>query len=193
MQQATSTFALIDRIRNGDSAAFSPLFEEYRRRLAVLAHYRIAPELRARIETDDVLQEVFARAFHDIGNFSYREPGAFLRWLSRIMDHVIADMARFEGRQKRRAEAIVRFRSDSNPEGPDPVDTRTPTKLLAEKEDLLALLEKLNSLPNDYRDVIIWTKIECLSTGEVAERLGKSREATALLLHRALKRFRSLQ
>jgi DNA-directed RNA polymerase specialized sigma24 family protein len=36
-------------------------------------------------------------------------------------------------------------------------------------------------------------KIEGLSTVEMAERLGKSREAVALLVYRAVKRFRALR
>ena len=35
-------------------------------------------------------------------------------------------------------------------------------------------------------------KIEGLSTAEMAEQLGKSREAVALLVFRAVKRFRTL-
>jgi len=54
------------------------------------------------------------------------------------------------------------------------------------------LLAKLNSLPENYRQAILLMKVEGLSTQEAAARLGKSNDATALLLHRALKRFRSL-
>jgi DNA-directed RNA polymerase specialized sigma24 family protein len=54
------------------------------------------------------------------------------------------------------------------------------------------MLARLNTLPSEYRQVILWAKMEGLSTKEMAERLGRSREATALLLHRALKRFRAL-
>ena len=35
-------------------------------------------------------------------------------------------------------------------------------------------------------------KIEGLTTAEIAERMGKSRETVALLVYRALKRFRML-
>jgi DNA-directed RNA polymerase specialized sigma24 family protein len=35
-------------------------------------------------------------------------------------------------------------------------------------------------------------KIEGLSTAEIAEQMGKSREAVALLVYRAVKRFRDL-
>jgi RNA polymerase sigma factor (sigma-70 family) len=54
-------------------------------------------------------------------------------------------------------------------------------------------VETLNMLPEDYRRVILLAKVEGLSTSEVAERLEKSKEATSLLLHRAIKRLHSLQ
>jgi RNA polymerase sigma-70 factor (ECF subfamily) len=192
MQAKTSTFGLIDRVKNGDYEAFTLLFDKYRRRLAVLIHYKLSPEVGCFVEVDDILQETFFKAFRDVGNFTYQSSGSFLRWLSRIADHVIVDLARFHMRQRRHAEEVVRFRSESNPEGPEPVDTRTPSRVLSEKQGLLALLDKLSALPDDYREVILLAKVEGLSTREMAERLGKSREAVALLLHRAIKRLRRL-
>jgi DNA-directed RNA polymerase specialized sigma24 family protein len=50
----------------------------------------------------------------------------------------------------------------------------------------------MDALPQDYRQVLILAKIEGISTAEMAERLGKSREAVALLVYRALRRFRAL-
>jgi DNA-directed RNA polymerase specialized sigma24 family protein len=64
--------------------------------------------------------------------------------------------------------------------------------VLAEKEGYSSLLARLDSLPEQYREVILLAKVEGLETAEIAERLGKSREATALLLHRAVGRFRSI-
>lgn len=192
MPTPTSTFGLIERFRSGDREAFAPLFARYRPRLAVLIHHKLSPELRSRVDVDDVLQEVFLAAFRDLDNFTYRSPGSFLAWLSRIADHVVIDAARFYGRQKRDAGEILRFRSESNPEGPDPATTTTPTRLLAEKEAVQGLLEKLAALPDEYRQVILLAKMEGLTTQEIAERLGKSREAVALLLHRAIQRFRQL-
>ena len=192
MESVTSTYGLIERIKAGDSEAFSELFGKYRPRLAVLIHYGLSPEMRRSVEVDDILQETFLKAFRDFTQFNYQAPGSFLSWLARLADHLIADLARFQGRQKRHAAEMLRFRSESNPGGPEPLDSRTPSRLLAENESLLRLLEKLDSLPEDYRQAILLAKIEGLSTQEVAERLGKSKEATSLLLHRAIKRFRSL-
>ena len=192
MGQPTSTYDLIARIEQGDESAFTPLFEKYQKRLALLIHYKLGHELRRLADVDDVLQETFLEAFRDINRFRYEKPGAFLSWLSRIADHVIADAARFHGRQKRRAE-LVRFRSVGTPDGPDPADSATPSRLLVEKEGLQALIQKLDSLPEDYRRAILLAKVEGLSNAEMAEQLGRSKEAAALLLHRAIKRFRAIQ
>jgi len=193
MESATSTFDIIGKIKSGDEQAFSLLFEKYRPRLAVIIHYRLSHEQRRAIGVDDVLQETLLKGFRDFNQFDYQSPGSFLRWLSRIADHVIVDFIRSQGREKRHANEVLQFRSESNPNGPEPVDSMTPSRLLAADERVKSLLETLDALPEDYRRAILLTKIEGLSTQEMSEQLGKSREAAALILHRALKRFRQLQ
>jgi RNA polymerase sigma-70 factor (ECF subfamily) len=188
----TSTFGLVERFKNGDEEAFTLLFEKYRRRLAVLVYYKLSEELRGSIEVDDVMQETFFAAARDAGNFTYRVPGSFLSWLARIAEHVIIDEARAHSRKKRHAEELVRFRSESNPGGAEPVDSQTPSRILAQEEGVRGLLERLNALPEDYRQVILLAKVEGLTTQEVAERLGKTREATAVLLHRAVKKIKKV-
>jgi RNA polymerase sigma-70 factor (ECF subfamily) len=193
MEQPTSSFDLIGRIKEGDREAVSILFEKHRRRLAVLAHYRLGARLRGLVEVDDLLQETLLRAFVQLDRFEYRSPGSFLRWLSRILDHVAADAARHHGRQKRDAAALLPLRSPSLPDGHEPVDSRTPSRILAQDEGLRALLRDLDALPDDYRAVILFAKFEGLSTEEIASQMGKSRQAAALLLHRAIKRFRQIR
>jgi RNA polymerase sigma-70 factor (ECF subfamily) len=188
----TTSFGAVERVKGGDDDAFAALFAKYHRRLAALLRYKAGPVLLATVEVDDLLQETFLQAFRDIGRFQYAAPGSFWNWLASIASHVVQDAARFQGRQKRNAGDVVRFRSPSNPDGPDPVDRKTPTLLLSEKEAVQSLFERLEALPSDYREAILLAKIEGLSTSEVAARMGKTREAAALLLHRALKRFRVL-
>ena len=193
MVSPTSTFDLVQRFKNGDDRAFSALFHLYQHRLAVSVYYRMSPELRALHEVDDILQEVFLIASRDMDKFVCRSPGSFMAWLLHIADHVVVDAARFQSRQKRRAEEMLRFRSETNPTGPDPVDSNTPSRLFAQEEAMQILLRKLDALPTDYRQVILLSKFEGLTTQEVASQLGKSRENVALLLHRAVKRFRELE
>jgi len=191
MESPTSTFALLEQAKGGDEQALARAFERHRRRLAVLIHYKLSPQSRQFCEVEDLVQETCLRAFRDIGNFTYQSPGSFLRWLSAIADHAIVDRARYQNRE-RRAGNPVPFRSASNPLGPEPADTRTPSRLFAQQEAVERLLQRLDELPEEYRHVLILAKIEGLSTAEMAERLGRSRESVALLVYRALKRFRTL-
>lgn len=188
----TTSFGAVEKVKGGDYNAFAALFAKHRRRVAALLRYKASPQLLAAVEVDDLLQETFLQAFRDIGRFRYEAPGSFWYWLASIATHVVQDAARFEGRQKRNAGDMVRFRSASNPDGPDPIDAKTPTLLLSEKEAVQALFDRLARLPQDYREAILWAKVEGLSTAEIAARTGKTREGAALLLHRALKRLRAL-
>jgi RNA polymerase sigma-70 factor, ECF subfamily len=189
MGSPTTSFDLIERIRKGDRDAFSLLFGRYSSRLAVWAHYRMSSELRQWVEVEDILQETLLRAFREFDHFAYQGPGSFMGWLARIAEHVVVDTARHHGRARRHAE-LVRFRSESNPQGPEPLDSETPSRLFGERERLQQLIRSLDALPENYRRAIVLSRIEGLTTQELADRLGKSRESAALLLHRALKALR---
>ena len=192
MDGQTSTYNLIERFKQGDTEAFSLVFRKYQRRLAVLIHCKMSAELRGTMEVDDILQEVMLIAARDMKQFTYQSPGSLMGWLSRIADHVIVDAARYQNRGKRRAEEMLRFRSESNPGGPEPVDSETPSGLFAREETMQNLLKKLDALPAVYREMILLAKFEGLTTKEISERVGKPPESVALLLHRALKRFRQI-
>jgi RNA polymerase sigma-70 factor (ECF subfamily) len=190
MESPTSTFTLLEQARTGDEQALSRAFDKYRKRLAVLIHFKLSPQARAFSDLEDVVQETCLRAFRDLDRFHYQSPGSFLRWLSSIADHVIVDGVRYQNREMRAGEHVP-FRSPSNPAGPEPRDTKTPSRLFAQQEAVERLLDRLAALPDDYRQVILMAKIEGLTTAEIAARLGKSREAVALLVYRAVKRFRA--
>jgi RNA polymerase sigma-70 factor (subfamily 1) len=190
--QPTTTFDLLGRAKGGEPDALSLLFEKYRRRLLVLCRYKLGPEQAARFDPDDLVQETLLRAHRDLSRFTYRSPGSFMHWLSTIADHVIADAARHEGRAKRQAAGLERLRSPSNPGGPEPADSLTPSRILHQDQRLRQLLAKLDALPPHYREALLLAKIEGMSTAETAERLGKPREAVALLVFRAVRRLREL-
>ncbi len=189
----TSTLGLLERIRAGDENAFSSLFRKYSPRLSVLIHYKLSPETRNRVEVDDILQETFMAASRQLETFIYRKPGSFMSWISRIADHVIVDTVRHQGRQKRHPGDLLRLKTASNPQGAEAVDPATPSRILAGKERIQQVLERLNALPEDYRQVVLLARMEGLPLGEIAERLGKSREHVAVLLHRAILRLREME
>ena len=193
MELQTSTCDLVERFKRGEQGAFSLLFGKYRRRLAVLVHYKMSDDLRSQLEVDDILQEVFLAAAQGLERFNYQSPGSFMAWLSRIADHAVVDAARYENRQKRRAEEMLSFKTESNPNGAEPMDLMTPSRVFAQRESAQALLRKMDVLSPEYREVILLAKFEGLTMFEISKRLGKSRESVALLLHRALMRFREIE
>src|SRR5882672_2405912 len=106
MDIVTSSHSLVERVRQGDHDAFSRLFEKYRPRLAVLIHYQLGNNARRDADVDDVLQETLLRAFRDIQQFQYREPGSFWKWLASLASHAIVDLMRAQSRQKRAGEHV---------------------------------------------------------------------------------------
>ncbi len=188
----TSTFGLLQRVNAGDEQAFTELFRKYSPRLAVLVHYKMSPELHARIEVDDILQETFLAASRQLATFEYRKAGSFMSWLARIADHVIVDAARRHGRLKRRPPDMIPLRTESNPAGVEAVDSVTPSRVFERRERVQRVLQKLDALPDDCRQVILLAKLVGLSTQEIAERLGRSRPNIAVLLHRAVQRLKEL-
>jgi len=190
-ESPSSTFNLLERARSGDRQALSRAFERQQRRLAVLIYYKLPGGRRSFDEVEDLVQEAFLRAWRDLESFTWRSPDSFFRWLATIAEHVVIDRARYQGRERRAAEEVP-FRSESNPGGAEPADTATPSRLLARKEAVERLLARLDLLPEDYREALVLAKIEGCSTVEIAERMGKTREAVALLVYRALQRLRTI-
>src|ERR1039457_6089048 len=111
MESPTSTFALLEQAKSGDEQALSRAFERHRRRLAVLIHYKLSPQTREFCEVEDLVQETCLRAFRDIGNFTYRSPGSFLRWLSASAAHAIVARARYKTGERRAGEEVPFRRS----------------------------------------------------------------------------------
>ena len=91
MESPTTTFALLEQAKGGDEQALRAPSNGYRRRLAVLIHYKLSPQAREFSDVEDLVQETCLRAFRDIASFTYQSPGSFLRWLSAIADHAIID------------------------------------------------------------------------------------------------------
>jgi RNA polymerase sigma-70 factor, ECF subfamily len=188
--QPTSTYGLLERLRQGDAEAFSLLFRKYSTRLTVLISLKLGAQLRRNLDVEDVLQEVFMVASRDLGNFTYQSPGSLMNWLARIADHTIADLARRASRKKRHWGEQVRLRSQSSPEGVEPEDPQTPSRILVNKERLKIVIDRLQNLPEQQQQVIVMARVEGVPIVEISEKLGKSREAVAVLLHRALRNLR---
>jgi RNA polymerase sigma-70 factor (ECF subfamily) len=159
-------------------------FEQHRERLLSVIYLRMGPDLRTRMDPEDVLQDVAIEAMNswhtitDQGN-----AGAWLVTLARRkVARILRDQVGVAARDPRREHAM---KTDL------PVaDRRSGPVTAADRKDRLVLLgQALDRLPEDYREVVLMTKIEGLPAKEVGVRMERSENAVNLLLSRALKRL----
>jgi RNA polymerase sigma factor (sigma-70 family) len=159
-------------------------FEQHRERLLSVIYLRMGPDLRTRMDPEDVLQDVAIEAMNswhtltDQGN-----AGAWLVTLARRkVARILRDQVGVAARDPRREHAM---KTDL------PVaDRRSGPVTAADRKDRLVLLgQAMERLPEDYREVVLMTKIEGLPAKEVGARMERSENAVNLLLSRALKRL----
>ena len=182
---------LVTLAQDGDESALNQLCKVYGSRVLWLVRLRMGAELRSKLESMDLVQDVLISALKDLGNFTYKTEGDFLRWLSRIAENRLRWHLHRLHANKRDIRKEVRLNGyrptaeDSFVAALDAVDTTTPSAIMSKREELDKLAKAIDALKSEYRHVIVLTKIEVLSYKEIGDRLGKSSEAVRKLVSRA--------
>lgn len=175
----------------GSRAALDQLFKNYEPRLRRLLTLKSGSALR-HAELDDLVQEAYLEALRQFASYTYQGPDSFFRWLATVAVHRTNNLRRAglaEKRDARREQRLDASRSAARPPSiadPSP-GPRTVTVAAEAQTELDAALHRLN--PAD-REVIVLARVEGLPLPEIAERLGRSRNAVALLLSRALRKLK---
>jgi RNA polymerase sigma-70 factor, ECF subfamily len=182
---ATSETVLIERLRDGDSAALEMLMERYASRV-----YRVARGItRTDADAEEVVQDVFLTMARKIDSFEGR--AALGTWIYRI-----AANAALLKRRGRRAELEVSleehlptFKEDGHREGTRAYVTadwsQTPEAELLDGEARAILSRAIDRLPEAYRAVLVLRDVEELTNEEAARILGESVASVKSRLHRA--------
>jgi len=176
--------ALIRDAKRGDLDAFNRLVLEYQDMLYNTA-YRVLgdPALAA-----DATQEAFISAFNKLK--SYRG-GSFKAWLLRIVTNACYDELR---RQKRRPQTPLEPLTDDDEEMETPrwlADPNASPEEQLEKAELdHAIQNCIESLPPEFRTVVVLTEIQGLDYKEAAAALKKPLGTIRSRLARARTRLR---
>jgi RNA polymerase sigma-70 factor (ECF subfamily) len=179
---APATSDLLRRAKGGSSEALNLLYERCAGRLLSYIRLRMGRELRARLESRDILQATLLKSLTHLDQFAGSETGSLTAWLARIADNEIRDRVDFQHRQRRDAAREV-------PIADDPLLRATERSALSKvilDEEALQLEAALEALSPAHREVILLRKYEELSFREIAQRLGKSEDACRMLLARAM-------
>jgi len=189
---SNKTQHLIALAKDGDESALDQLCRVYSERVRWIVRLRMGGELRSKLESMDLAQDVFISAVRDLGNFTYKNEGDFLRWLARIAENRLRDNLDRLHANKRDIRKEVQLKSyepttgDSFVAALGPIDTTTPSVIMSRREDLAKLAKAIDALTSEYKEVIVLTKIEGLSYKEIAQRLGRSSDAVRMLVSRAM-------
>ena len=189
---------LVAMAQDGDESALNQLCKVYGTRVLWIVRLRMGKELRSKLDSMDLVQDAFVSALKDLGKFTYKNEGDFLRWLSRIAENRLRGHLHRLHANKRDIRKEVRLNNrrriteDSFVAALEAVDTTTPSAIMSKKEEFDKLARAIEALSPQYREVIVLTKIEGLSYKEIGDRLGKSSEAVRKLVSRALEALISI-
>ncbi len=175
------TTTLLQAARGGSREALEQLFERYGPRLLALIRMRLGPELRTRLESRDVLAECLLKAFQNLDQLRQVDGVSLQAWLARIADNEIRDIVAYQQRQRRDVRRETGVSGDVLVS-----EMRSQTSRLVLDEQLEQLERALETLPVEQREVILLRKLQELSFQEIGEQMGRSADASRMLLARAM-------
>jgi len=186
------TQQLITLAKAGDDDALDQLCRVYGERVRRIVRLRIGQELRVKLDSMDLVQDALLNALRGLGDFTYKNEGDFLRWLSRIAQNALGHHVEKLHANKRDIRKEVRFEARRPTtrgrlaDIRELIDFTTPSVIMARKEELDKLERAIDTLKPEHKEVIVLAKIEGLSYKEIGERLSKSADAVGMLLSRAM-------
>jgi RNA polymerase sigma-70 factor (ECF subfamily) len=182
----SDTQDLVHSAQSGDGARFAELYERVAPSLYTWAEVRIRPELRSFVDPQDVVQEVWVRAWKAFRGFDPRSQ-SFRYWLFRVAKNVMLEAFR----ELRSPDGGVPSGDPSKRlivlrEVPD--SATAISQRLARDERLRLFAQWIASLEEEERMLVVHLGLEGMTQAEVAERLSLSRDAVAKRWQRLLAR-----
>jgi RNA polymerase sigma-70 factor (ECF subfamily) len=180
------TRGLVERATDGDRDAMDALVLRYGPGVRAALHSSLAPDVRARVDTDDLFQSTMTAALADLRSFRWEGEPAFRGWLLTVARREALMAGRFHRRQSR---------SPGREDVPDAVDRvaadrTTPSVAAVRGETSRRLEDAVESLPEEERRVVDLHSRRGLSFGETARLLGLADEdAARYVFRKALKRL----
>ncbi len=154
------------------------------------------PALKAKLDPEDILQEVYLDVFRQMDHFENRGPDSFVNWVLTILDSKLIDARRALHRQKRDIACEVPAVSPGESESYFNLinelyaDSVTPSRVIRRAEAMGALQACLPRLSELQGQVIRLRFLAGLSVADVAVRLGRSERTVVSLTRDALSALR---
>ncbi len=172
---------LASRASQGDRAAYGQLYQSYVDKIYRYIYYKVGQ----RAEAEDLTSLTFMKAWDAIADYEWRNH-PFGAWLFRIAHNLVVDYHRA------RRETVTL--SDASPQLEQKAsrDEMRPERVLSDLITTDRIRHAIGRLTEEQQQVLVLRFFEGLSTGEVAEMMGKRRGAIRGLQFRALSALRDL-
>ncbi len=147
--------------------------------------------------SSDLVQDAFCRAVERFDQFNGTSEGELVRWLQRILANTVKDKIRAayaQERDVRRVQSVEQLVAESSVRLDKFVAAAhsSPSERAERNERLVRLAAALDQLPQEQGDVIVYHYLHVRPVAEIAEDMGKTEKAVAMLLYHAKHRLREL-
>ena len=190
--------ALVTAAAGGDTGAVQQLLQRHLPGLRAYVRLRAGATLRKHESSSDLVQSVCRDVLENMGRFRYPGEAAFRAWLYATALRKIADRAEYWRAAMRDPAREVRLTpgtlTTARPSATD--DARlaevyrasffSPSQAAMGREALARIESAFEKLPEDYREVIVLSRVVGLSRAEIAERMGRTEASVRNLVSRAL-------
>ena len=199
MRLDEQTHSLIVSAKLGKQEALNNLFARYQSRVLRIVRLRLSPGLRQKLKLQsmDIVQEVFLYAFGHLKDFEPKSQGHFLNWLGKKVEHYICDRLDYVSRAKRDAPegevSIDEVRGSGDDTTKIPLQIKdggtTPSQFAVKQEREQLIDSLLDLLEPEQKELIIHRDLEELTFAEIGELLGKTEDAARKQYCRAFKKL----
>lgn len=177
---------MIERIRAGDRSAMGQLLNRHLPGLRAFVRLNMGPALRAKESGGDIAQSACRNVIENLEGFEYQGETAFRVYLFTTALRNIVSKRRHYLAAKRDVEREVALH-------PDLVDCyrslSSPSQQLIEREEIERLEQAFDELTPDEREVVSLRRMFGLSSGEIAEKVGRDPSTVRRTLGRAVARL----
>jgi len=183
---------LLQQACDGDEKALGKLLDLHTPELRRVVARKLSTKWPSLLSDEDVLQETFTDAFLDIRQFKPGPGSVFLAWLTTLATRNLFDAIRMLEADKRggNMRRVTPGGSDESYAGLMEKlggTVTSPSGRAARDEAKAALDQAISKLPDHYCRVVRMYDLEERPLEEVAAVMGRSRGATAIIRHRAIR------
>lgn len=191
---------LEQQLSDGDTTVFGELFTIHRPRLWQIIHFRLSDKIRGRVDTDDVVQEVYLEAETRLKHFVDGDFPSLFLWLRLVLAQTLSKVHRTHLGTKSRS--VLR---EANIAGSGlwsntslclsqrfMAHLTSPSELAVKGELIGEVRKAINAMSEVDQEVLALRHFEELTNQEVAIELGIQPKAASIRYMRALERLRGV-